>query len=82
MTSGQQVGADLVIEGSVQFDIFRHGVLRSHENGVAVEVSSDRNIAKASPFASSNCWVHVPRGHVGHGQGSVAWVFPFCSPKS
>ncbi|TKA31033.1 hypothetical protein B0A50_02001 [Salinomyces thailandicus] len=37
MTSGQQVGADLVIEGSVQFDIFRHGVLRSHENGVAVE---------------------------------------------
>ncbi|KAI7531259.1 hypothetical protein KC317_g19838 [Hortaea werneckii] len=79
---GQSMPQDLVIEGSAQFDIFRHGIVRSHDSGVIVEVGRDRNISKASPFASANCWVHVPRGHVGHGDGAVATVYPFCSPRS
>ncbi|GAB1743977.1 hypothetical protein NU219Hw_g1017t3 [Hortaea werneckii] len=79
---GQSLPQVLVIEGSAQFDIFRHGIVRSHDSGVIVEIGRDRNISKASPFASANCWVHVPRGHVGHGDGGVATVYPFCSPRS
>jgi len=71
-----------VVEGSPQVDIFRQACVRSNSDGVTVEVSRERNPAKTSPFASSNCWVHVPRGHHGVRQGDVAKVYPFCSPKS
>jgi len=80
--AGQSIGEDMVVEGSAQIDIFRHGVLRSYESGVTVEISRDRSIAKTSPFASSNCWVHVPCGHVGMGEGDRATIYPFCSPRS
>ncbi|KAI7210500.1 Branchpoint-bridging [Hortaea werneckii] len=40
---GQSLPQDLVIEGSAQFDIFRHGIVRSHDSGVIVEVGRDRN---------------------------------------
>lgn len=72
----------LLIAGSEHVDIFRHGTLRSNHDGVSVQISKDKNTAKASPFATANCWAHVPRGHAGYHEGDVAIVYPFCSPKS
>ncbi|EMD00632.1 hypothetical protein BAUCODRAFT_61126 [Baudoinia panamericana UAMH 10762] len=78
----QPMGTSLVIEGSGHMDIFRHGILRSVYDGVSVELSRERSLQKTSPFASSNCWIHVPRGHVGLCEGDIAHIYPFCSPKS
>ncbi|KAK3628043.1 hypothetical protein LTR56_008661 [Elasticomyces elasticus] len=73
---------ELVVDGSNDYDIFRHAVLKSHYDGVSVEIAKETTMSKASPFASSNCWLHVPRGHVGIQHGEAASIFPFCSPKS
>jgi molybdopterin molybdotransferase len=73
---------EMIVQGSAHYDIFRHAVLRSQHDGVSVEVSKERSASKASPFASSNSWLHIPRGHVGVGPGDVANIYPFCSPKS
>lgn len=73
---------EVVVEGSATHDVFRHAILKSQHEGVSVEVSRERSVAKASPFASSNCWIHVPRGRVGVGHGDLVRVFAFCSPRS
>lgn len=80
--AGKPAAAEMVVEGSAHMDTFRHGILRSQEHGVTVEISKDRSVSKTSPFASSNCWVHVPRGHTGVGAGDIVALYPFCSPKS
>ncbi|KAK3114576.1 hypothetical protein LTR53_006985 [Teratosphaeriaceae sp. CCFEE 6253] len=72
----------MIVEGSPQFDIFRHAILTSQHDRVMVEVSRERSPAKASPFASSNCWLHIARGSAGVSDGEVANIYPFCSPKS
>ncbi|KAK5122252.1 hypothetical protein LTR85_004162 [Meristemomyces frigidus] len=73
---------ELIAKGNAQMDLFRHGSVLSEKPEVAVEISREQNTAKTSPFASSNCWVHIPRGHEGVDAGSVTWIYPFCSPKS
>ena len=72
----------MIVDGSQEYDIFRHAILKSHWDGVSVEVSKERSLSKASPFASSNCWLHIPRGHRGVSDGDAATIYPFCSPKS
>ncbi|KAK3674751.1 hypothetical protein LTR78_005473 [Recurvomyces mirabilis] len=71
-----------VVKGSQHYDIFRHAILRSQHDGVSVELARERSIAKASPFVSSNCWLHVRREHAGVSAGDTGNVYPFCSPKS
>ncbi|KAK5143224.1 hypothetical protein LTR32_004606 [Rachicladosporium monterosium] len=73
---------EMVVDGSMDYDTFRHAILRSQIDGVSVEIAKERSPAKASPFASSNCWMHVPRGHMSVGDGDLANIYPFCSPKS
>ncbi|KAK3619253.1 hypothetical protein LTR22_026052 [Elasticomyces elasticus] len=73
---------EIVVDGSMDYDIFKHGVLKSHYEGVSVELAKETIMSKASPFASSNCWLHIPRGHVGIQDGEAADIYPFCSPKS
>ena len=73
---------EMVVDGSMDYDTFRHAILRSQVDGVSVEIAKERSPAKASPFASSNCWMHVPRGHMSVGDGDLANIYPFCSPKS
>lgn len=75
-------GHGKVVDGSPDYDQFRHAVLQSQNDGVFVEIARERSVAKASPFASSNCWLHVPRGHAGIANGDAAYIWPFCSPKS
>ncbi|KAK3615397.1 hypothetical protein LTR22_027450 [Elasticomyces elasticus] len=73
---------ETVVDGSMDYDIFKHAVLKSHYEGVSVELAKETTMSKASPFASSNCWLHIPRGHVGIQDGEAANIYPFCSPKS
>ncbi|TKA71548.1 hypothetical protein B0A55_07069 [Friedmanniomyces simplex] len=73
---------ETIVDGSMDYDTFRHAILKSQHDGVSVEVAKERSPAKASPFASSNCWMHVPRGHMSVGDGDSTNIYPFCSPKS
>ncbi|KAK5129117.1 hypothetical protein LTR08_003905 [Meristemomyces frigidus] len=81
-STGTPAPAELLAKGHTHVDVFRHGTVRSYHSGVVVEISREQSPAKTSPFASSNGWVHIPRGHVGMSAGDVAEIFPFCSPKS
>ncbi|KAK4541415.1 hypothetical protein LTR36_008016 [Oleoguttula mirabilis] len=73
---------ELIARGNAQMDIFRHGNVMSGQVDVTVEISREQSPTKTNPFASSNCWVHIPRGHEGVGAGSLTWIYPFCSPRN
>ncbi|KAK5109163.1 hypothetical protein LTR62_007248 [Meristemomyces frigidus] len=74
--------AEMVVQGSQHYDLFRHAVLRSQHDGVFVEVGWERSVAKASPFTDSNCWLHVRREQDGVRAGETGKVYPFCPLKS
>lgn len=58
-------------------DSFRHGSLRKNDRGENVVVlSEDQSPAKVSYFATSNCWVHVPKRQVGNDLDSILYCYP------
>lgn len=64
-------------------DLFRHGTLRAdHTWALAVDINAEQSPAKIRPFASSNCWVHVPRGHAEPQTGDVLRCFSLSGDPS
>lgn len=62
--------------GRPQRDVFRHASLRADDTGsLVVEMSREQSSSKIRPFASANCWVHVPHDQEDIRNGDVLRCF-------
>lgn len=57
-------GGNILRSSPAHLDCFKHGFMQRDSHGRrTVELSVNQSPAVISQFATSNCWVHIPRGH-------------------
>lgn len=65
------------ISSPAHLDCFRHGMLSVGESGKkTVVMSSNQSPAIISHFASSNCWVHIPKAGSSEAESKSVYCYP------
>lgn len=82
MNGGSTISANVLAQVPSHLDVFRHGLLYQHERDFVVEMGKEQSPSKIRPFALSNCWVHIPRGHGDVNEGKLVECISLASGQS